>query len=253
MCHESIHEIKGDVWLPIESMPAVQREENGGAPHTRPAKLSKTSNSVGNGSANRDVFWVETSTRRDIHQPNGDRRKRPLVVHPTLTSKHWPGSKDLCLLTKNHKKIASAGLGLHTPRRSRCLWPSDRQKSLFPGNRVHEALVVVSMLCRRQFAGQRSWLCFLSTPEYLQSLFTGRPAKIHTQWPSVLVLQIPFSQMDFWREPTTADSFRATLLHAPATLRTCFFQESLRKRMNQRGLQIKKSSWMFQKRDMAWI
>ena len=67
-------------------MPAVQREENGGAPHIAPAKLSKTSNSVRNGSTNRDVFWVETSARRDIHRPNGDRRKRPLVVHPTLTS-----------------------------------------------------------------------------------------------------------------------------------------------------------------------
>lgn len=95
------------------------------------------------------------------------------------------------------------------------------------------------------FGWQRNWSCFCSSLWISNSLFTGRPAKIHTQWPSVLVLQIPFSQMDFWREATTADSFRATLLHAPATFHTCFFQESLRKRMNQRRLQIKKNSWMF--------
>ena len=165
--------------------------------------------SVGNGSTNHDDFSVETSTRRDIRRPNGDRHKRPLVEDPTLTSSMDPDPKlqswdvdckDLWILWffVQHSElptfvvVASAGLGLHTPRRSRCLWPLDHQKSLPPGFQIHQVLVVVSMLCRfqflgpfaglfRQFAGQRNWFCFVQVPECWNSLFTGRPAKIHTQ------------------------------------------------------------------------
>ena len=135
--------------------------------------------------------------------------------------------------------VASAeGLGFHTPRRSRCLWPLDHQKSLLPGNQIQEGLDV-------GLDGKEIGPVFVRVSEYQTACLLEDPPK-YTLSVRSLVLQIPsWSQIDFWREPTTADSLRATILHAPATLHTCFFQESLRKRMNQRGLQIKKSSWMF--------
>ena len=93
---------------------------------------------------------------------------------PNVDLQHWPGSeaqikiqswdvdcKDLWILWffVQHSElptfvvVASAGLGLHTPRRSRCLWPLDHHKSLPPGFQIHQVLVLVSMLCRFQFSG----------------------------------------------------------------------------------------------------
>ena len=65
------------------------------APHIPRAKLSKTSLvqfhlSFWKWLHKPDDFWVETSARRDIHRPNG---KKPLAVHPTLTSSVDPDPK----------------------------------------------------------------------------------------------------------------------------------------------------------------
>ncbi len=92
--------------------------------------------------------------------------------------------------------VASAGLGLHTPRSSRCLWPLDHQESLPPGNQIPSSFVccvdfsfqVPLQVCFVSLRGKEigkeiGSVLFksLNIQTYSNSLFTGRPAKIHTQ------------------------------------------------------------------------